>query len=91
MSNADTTSPGSGTGHNAREGSCTDCPSGELTGIHWPADPDGFDPQPLELDGCSVALNVLPVDVGSPARIDLAVLEADEDRVAPRSPQRACR
>ena len=23
---------------------CTDCPSGELAGIHWPADPDGFDP-----------------------------------------------
>lgn len=23
---------------------CTDCPSGDLAGIHWPADPDGFDP-----------------------------------------------
>jgi hypothetical protein len=23
---------------------CTACPSGELAGIRWPADPDGFDP-----------------------------------------------
>ncbi len=23
---------------------CTDCPTGELAGIHWLADPDGFDP-----------------------------------------------